>query len=211
VSVDVKMPEAPEVKSGKGPGLFSWVLGDKPQEPAVPAAPGISIPSVDVKAPAVPDVNVSVPSVSVSGPSVSVSGPSVSVPSVSASGPAVSTPGVSIPGLDWMLGEAPAAPPAPMAILSVVNNSVTAAPKNAGIIQKYTITAINATPEKVEEAVNSAVTSGAFTQALKNAGFPNAAATQKVTIEDRTPAPAQNPLKKTVVEVTQVRRSCWET
>ena len=116
----------------------------------------------------------------------------------------VSGPSVAIPGFDWMLGDAAPVSPAPIAILSVVNNSVTLAPKNAGIISKYTVTAINATPEKVEEAINNAITSGVFTQSLKNAGFPNAAATQKVTIQDRTPPPTQNPLKKTVVEITQV-------
>jgi hypothetical protein len=92
------------------------------------------------------------------------------------------------------------APPAPPVIISVVAKSVTPGP-NGGVEVVYAVTAINTTKEGLVVVLDKAIRAGFFTQALKNSGYPNAEARQRVQVFDATPEP--NPKKLTVLDVTQ--------
>ena len=94
---------------------------------------------------------------------------------------AVNTP--ATPLLDWILNLNPAskaAPKLPMMILNVATNSVKAVPE--GIEHNYTVTAANTSPEELKKMSDDAISSGAFTKTLKDAGdkFP---ADKKAPIE----------------------------
>jgi len=92
-------------------------------------------------------------------------------------------------------------PPAPVIIVSVAAKKVS--PKaDGGIEVVYAVTGLNTNPEGLCAIIGNAVRAGVFTQALKNAGYPNANAGQKITVTDETPTP--NPKKYTVLDVTQV-------
>ena len=180
-----------------------------PTVPAAPTAPSSAFPTFlnPFSAPKAPEVNlnVGVPGtrdIKIEGPEINGKMPT---PFDGLKGPQVQGPSVNTPAtplLDWILGLNPSDKPAatlPMMIINVATTGVKATP--TGIEHSYTVTAINATPDELKKLVDDAVASGAFTKTLKDAGFPNASATKPCTVADKTPT--ENPLKRTVVDVTQ--------
>ena len=67
----------------------------------------------------------------------------------------------------------------------------------------YQLTALNATPTQMCAVIQNAVDCGAFTRALKTAGFSNVKAVGPVVVKDITSTIGPNPLSKTVLEMTQ--------
>ena len=80
------------------------------------------------------------------------------------------------PLLDWILGmntntiKGKALPKVPILIVNVTTTSVNAIPN--GIDHHYTVTAVNTTPDEVKQLIDEAISSGAFTKTLREAGFP---------------------------------------
>ena len=67
----------------------------------------------------------------------------------------------------------------------------------------YQLSALNATPTQMCSVIQNAVDCGAFTRALKSAGFPNVRTVGPVVVKDITSTIGPNPLSKTVLEMTQ--------
>ena len=78
------------------------------------------------------------------------------------------------------------APLAPPVVVSVVVKDVKGGPNN-GVEVVYAVTAINTTRDGLVTVLDKAIRAGFFTQALKNAGYPNAESKQKVEVDDATP------------------------
>ena len=78
------------------------------------------------------------------------------------------------------------APLAPPVVVSVVVKDVKGGPNN-GVEVVYAVTAINTTRDGLVTVLDKAIRAGFFTQALKNAGYPNAESKQKVEVTDATP------------------------
>ena len=80
------------------------------------------------------------------------------------------------PLLDWILGmnsstaKGKSLPKVPILIVNVTTTSVKAIP--TGIDHHYTVTAVNTTPDEIKQLIDEAITSGAFTKTLREAGFP---------------------------------------
>ena len=178
-TLDVKAPKvaAPAPSSGGFPSFLNPF-----------SAPKVDVPSVEVKGPKVEiDGKLPTPFDGMKGPEID--GLKVNAPAT--------------PLLDWILNLNPAAskpaPKLPMMIINVATTSVKEI--KTGIEHNYTVTAINSTPEELKKMIDDAITSGAFTKTLKDAGFPNASCSTPCTIEDKSPL--ENPLKRCVVDVTQ--------
>ena len=98
-------------------------------------------------------------------------------------------------------GPAPQLPP-PMVILDFSLTSVEPHPTlPSEVTATYQIMALNTTPTELTAVVDNAVRSGAFARSIRAAGFPTAKCANKVAVTDATPE--MNPLKKTVLDITQ--------
>ena len=92
---------------------------------------------------------------------------------------------------------------APIIISVVVKSAkLRGATADQGVEIHYAVTALHTSKEALQMVLNKAVTSGYFTQALRQSGYPHAEAKQALLCTDVTPTP--NPKSLTIVEVNQV-------
>ena len=114
----------------------------------------------------------------------------------------------TVPALPGAPSASVSLPPPPMVILDFSLKSITQAADEKvavppTITSMYQLTALNATPTEMCAVIQNAVDCGAFTRALKSAGFPNVQTVGPVVVKDITSTIGPNPLSKTVLEMTQ--------